>query len=66
MAVLKRENDTKATEEFELIAVNAPFTQHAAKLLSNKAKNRYENIVPCKFFQLHHWLADYYYHNYFR
>ena len=48
VALLKAEKDTKLNEEFELVAVNVPFTQHAAKLLCNKAKNRYKNIIPCK------------------
>lgn len=52
VALLKAENDRKIIEEFELLAVDAPFTQHAANLLCNKAKNRYLNITPCKFFTL--------------
>ena len=43
------ENKEKCLEEFDLLATNVPFTQHAAKLHCNKAKNRYNNIVPCKF-----------------
>ena len=44
------ESKQKCLEEFELLATNVPFTQHAAKLRCNEAKNRYKNIVPCKFF----------------
>lgn len=44
------ENKEKCLEEFELLATNVPFTQHAAKLHCNELKNRYKNIVPCKLF----------------
>ena len=50
VASLKAENEAKMIEEFELLTINAPFTQHAARLLCNKSKNRYKNIAPCKFF----------------
>ena len=49
VALLKAEKETNLTEEFELATVNIPFTQHAAELLCNKSKNRYKNIIPCKF-----------------
>ena len=49
VALLKAEKDAKLIEEFELLDVQAPFTQHAAKLLCNKSKNRYKNIIPCEF-----------------
>ena len=49
VALLKAEKDAKLNEEFELLDVHAPFTQHAAKLLCNKPKNRYRNIIPCEF-----------------
>jgi len=48
VALLKAEKDAKFKEEFELVNVDAPFTQHAAKQLCNKAKNRYKNIIPCE------------------
>ena len=54
VVLLNEENKAKLVEEFELIATNGPFTQHAAKLPCNQAKNRYTNIIPCKFFQLYH------------
>ena len=50
VVLLKAEKETKLKEEFELLAVDAPFTQHAAKLLCNKSKNRYKNIIPRKSF----------------
>ena len=52
VALLKAEKETNLTEKFELAIVNIPFTQHAAKLLCNKSKNRYKNIIPCKFCSL--------------
>ena len=39
-----------STKEFDSLVIDAPFTQHNAMLLCNKAKNRYENIIPCKLF----------------
>ena len=50
IASLKVDNESKMMEEFESLIVNAPFTQHAARLLCNKTKNRYKNIAPCKLF----------------
>ena len=52
IALLKADNESKTMEEFESLIVNAPFTQHAARLLCNKTKNRYINIAPCKLFHL--------------
>jgi len=49
VAFMKAENCAKIVEEFESLAVDIPFTQHAARLLCNKVKNRYKNIAPCKF-----------------
>ena len=46
--LLKAEEDSKITEEFETITVDASFTHHAAQLSRNKPKNRYKNIIPCK------------------
>ena len=43
------ESKEKFVEQFELLTTNIPFTQHAAKSLCNEPKNRYKNIVPCKF-----------------
>ena len=50
VALLNAESKAKLVEEFDSIATDEPFTQHAAKLLCNQAKNRYTNIIPCKFF----------------
>lgn len=50
VASLKADDEARMIEEFESLTVNAPFTQHAAKLLRNKIKNRYKNIAACKFF----------------
>ena len=55
VATLQAQNQGKLIEEFELLTINAPFTQHAARLLCNKAKNRYKNIAPCKLFSLCKW-----------
>ena len=49
VASLNAENQAKLIEEFEILTINAPFTQHTARLLCNKTKNRYKNIAPCKF-----------------
>ena len=48
-ASLRAKNGAKAIEEFESLVINAPFTNHAAKLLRNKTKNRYKNVIPCEF-----------------
>ena len=55
VALLKASKDRKLIEEFESLDFVMPFTQHAARLLCNKPKNRYKNIAACKFFKLHHW-----------
>ena len=47
---LELENKEKCLEEFDLLATNVPFTQHAAKMHCNEGKIRYKNIVPCKSF----------------
>lgn len=52
VASIKAQNGIKLIQEFESLVVDAPFTQHAAKLLRNKTKNRYKNVTPCKFIQL--------------
>lgn len=51
VALLKAQNGVKFVEEFESLVIDTPFTQHAASLLCNKVKNRYKNVIPCKFFQ---------------
>ena len=48
VVLLKAEENSKITEEFETIAVDVPFTHHAAQFSRNKPKNRYKNIIPCK------------------
>jgi len=58
VALLKAENAKKLSIEFESLVVNAPFTHHAAKLLCNKIKNRYRNIIACKFFITLYWVAN--------
>lgn len=50
VASLKAENEAKILEEFESLVINVTFTQHAARLLCNKSKNRYKNIAPCEFY----------------
>ena len=49
---IKAQNGAKLIQEFESLVINAPFTNHAAKLLRNKTKNRFENVIPCKLTQL--------------
>ena len=49
VASIKAQNGAKIIEEFESLVIDAPFTQHAAKLLRNKTKNRYKNVIPCEF-----------------
>ena len=49
VASINAQNGAKITEEFESLVIDAPFTQHAAKLLHNKVKNRYKNVIPCEF-----------------
>ena len=49
---IKAQNGAKLIQEFESLVINAPFTNHAAKLLRNKTKNRYNNVIPCKLTQL--------------
>lgn len=48
VVLMKDEGNAIITEEFESISVDAPFTHHAGKIVCNKAKNRYKNILPCK------------------
>ena len=45
---IRAQNGAKLIEEFESLVIYEPFTQHAAKLLRNKTKNRYKNVTPCK------------------
>ena len=49
VVLLKAEENSKITEEFKSVVVDVPYTHHAAQLSRNKAKNRYKNIIPCKF-----------------
>ena len=46
--LMKDEGNAVISEEFESIVVDAPFTQHAGKMICNKPKNRYKNILPCE------------------
>ena len=47
--LLMAKKNSKISEEFETIAVDASFTHHAARLSFNRPKNRYKNLIPCKF-----------------
>ena len=49
VTLLKEKGGAKIIKEFESLGIDAPFTQHAASLLRNKPKNRYKNVIPCKF-----------------
>ena len=48
VSLLKSGDKSNLTAEYETLKVNATFTQHAAKMSINIAKNRYKNIVACK------------------
>ena len=48
MSLLKSGDRSNLNAEYETLKVNATFTQHAAKMPINIAKNRYKNIVACK------------------
>jgi len=48
MASMKANNCVKLEEDFELASFDAPATQHAARLICNRSKNRFTNIMPCK------------------
>ena len=45
-------NESNLSDEHETLEVNATFTQYAAKMPINIAKNRYKNIVACESLQL--------------
>ena len=49
VASINAQNGAKIIEEFGSLVVDTPFTHHAAKLLCNKTKNRYKNVIPCEF-----------------
>ena len=46
--LLKSEDGSNLSNEYESLEVNVTFTQYAAKMPINIAKNRYKNIVACK------------------
>ena len=48
VSLLKSGNKSSLNAEYESLKVKAPFTQYAAKMPVNIAKNRYKNIVACK------------------
>ena len=48
VSLLKSGNKSSLSTEYETLKVNTTFTQSAAKMPINKAKNRYKNIVACK------------------
>jgi len=48
VSLLKSGDKSNLNAEYESLNVSAPFTQYAAKMLVNIAKNRYKNIVACK------------------
>ena len=48
VVLMKEEGNAVISEEFESIVVDAPFSQHAGKMICNKPKNRYKNILPCE------------------
>ena len=48
MSLLTSGDKLSLNAEYESLKVKAPFTQYAAKMPVNIAKNRYKNIVACK------------------
>ena len=48
LSLLKSGDKSSLNAEYESLKVKAPFTQYAAKMPVNIAKNRYKNIVACK------------------
>ena len=48
ISLLKSGNGSNFSTEYETLKVNATFTQCAAKMPINIAKNRYKNIVACE------------------
>ena len=48
VALMQSDDSIRFEREYETIAVNLPFSQHAAKHYANGPKNRYKNIIPCE------------------
>ena len=48
VSLLKSGDKSTVNAEYESLKMKAPFTQYAAKIPINIAKNRYKNIVACK------------------
>ena len=46
VALMQSDDSIRFEREYETIAVDGPFSQHAAKHYANASKNRYKNIIP--------------------
>lgn len=49
VALMQSDDSVRFEREYDSFAVDIPFSHHAAKLYANASKNRYKNIIPCKF-----------------
>ena len=49
IALMHSKKSIQFEEEYESVMVDVTVSQHAAKLHVNTPKNRYKNIIPCKF-----------------
>jgi len=50
VALCNENKDNWFGKEFsEAITINQQFSQHSAKLATNQSKNRYHNVIPCKY-----------------
>lgn len=54
VALMQSDDSIRFEREYDTIAVDGPFSQHAAKFYANATKNRYKNIIPRKFVILWH------------
>ena len=48
VSLFKSGDKSNLNAEYETLKVNQTFTQYAAKMPINIAKNRYKNIVACE------------------
>ena len=49
VAILQSNMCEQLCAEYESVALETEYTFHAARLAVNVNKNRYKNIIPCKF-----------------
>ena len=48
IALMQSKKSIQFEEDYESVMIDVDFSQHAAKLHVNAAKNRYKNIIPCE------------------